>query len=82
MLAVCAPLCPFSPGKYIDAEADPEEVVSDLEAMLQHISSLGEALQTYNRYFQLFDMAGDDMSSLMLVEKEANSRYQVQGCRG
>jgi hypothetical protein len=77
---MCYPLpCFCLPGKYIDAEADPEEVVCDLEAMLQHISSLGEALQTYNRYFQLFDMAGDDMSALMLVEKEANSRYQVLG---
>jgi hypothetical protein len=36
-------------GTYIDAEADPEEVVADLEGMLQRLGGLGEALGTYNQ---------------------------------
>jgi hypothetical protein len=64
-------------GKYVDAAADPEEVVTDLEGMLQHISELGEQMQTYNSYLRMFEMTEDDMSSLQMVEKEANARYQV-----
>lgn len=66
-------------GKFVDAESDPEEVVADLEAALQHISGLGEAMQTYNSFFALFEMEQDDLSNLMLAEKEANARYRVLG---
>lgn len=65
-------------GKYVDAESDPEEVVSDLEGLLQHISGLGEALAMYNQYLTLFDSAPDDLNTLALAEKEANNRYQVR----
>lgn len=43
--------CPLPPhaGTYIDAEADPEEVVVDLEAMLQNLNNIGETLATYNQ---------------------------------
>eukprot|EP00882_Tetradesmus_deserticola_P029870 GHRQ01033497.1.p1 GENE.GHRQ01033497.1~~GHRQ01033497.1.p1 ORF type:complete len:381 (+),score=198.64 GHRQ01033497.1:102-1244(+) len=64
-------------GKYVDASSDPDDVVSDLEAMLQHISGLGEALGLYNQYLGLFDAATDDLSTLMMAEKEANGRYQL-----
>ena len=33
----------------MDAEADPEAVVVELEAMLQRLGGLGEALTTYNQ---------------------------------
>lgn len=69
-----------SVGKYVDAESDPEEVVTDLEGLLQHISGLGEALGLYNQYLTLFDAAPDELSTLALAEKEANNRYQVTDC--
>lgn len=65
-------------GKYVDATADAEEVVAELEATLQRIGELGEALGVYNSYFTLFDASQDEMSSFMLAEKEANGRYQVR----
>lgn len=68
-----------SAGKYVDAESDPEEVVTDLEGLLQHISGLGEALGLYNQYLTLFDATPDELSTLALAEKEANNRYQVTG---
>jgi hypothetical protein len=61
----------------MDAEADAEEVVSDLEGLLQHVSGLGEALGLYNQYLALFEAPQDDLSTLALAEKEANSCYQV-----
>lgn len=61
----------------MDASYDPDEVVSDLETLLQHISGLGESLGLYNQYLGMFDAAVDDLSVLMMAEKEANSRYQV-----
>lgn len=61
----------------MDAASDPDDVVNDLEALLQHISGLGEALGLYNQYLGLFDAATDDLSTLMMAEKEANGRYQV-----
>jgi hypothetical protein len=61
----------------VDASCDPDEVVSDLETLLQHISGLGESLGLYNQYLGMFDAAADDLSVLMMAEKEANSRYQV-----
>lgn len=70
-------LCVAVLGKYVDASWDPEDVVADLEGLLQHISGLGEALGMYNQYLALFDAATDDLSTLMMAEKEANSRYQV-----
>lgn len=79
----CVPDClpgRSAPGKYIDAESDAEDVVADLEASLHHISGLGEALAMYNQYLTLFDAASDDLSNLMLAEKEANNRYQVWLC--
>jgi hypothetical protein len=65
-------------GKFVDASSDPDDVVNDLEALLQHISGLGEALGLYNQYLGLFDAATDDLSTLMMAEKEANGRYQVR----
>lgn len=44
---------PTLPGIYVDAEADPEAVVVDLEAMLQRLGGLGEALATYNQVRQV-----------------------------
>jgi hypothetical protein len=69
--------CSFA-GKYVDASSEPDDVVNDLEALLQHISGLGEALGLYNQYLGLFDAATDDLSTLMMAEKEANGRYQVR----
>lgn len=60
-----------------------EEVVSELEGLLQHVSGLGEALALYNEYLGLFDADPDDLGTLMAAEKEANSRYQVcEACDG
>jgi hypothetical protein len=70
-------LCCRAAGKFVDASSDPDDVVNDLEALLQHISGLGEALGLYNQYLGLFDAATDDLSTLMMAEKEANGRYQV-----
>jgi hypothetical protein len=65
-------------GKFVEAESDPEEVVTDLESLLQHISGLGEALGLYNQYLSLFDAVPDDLSTLSMAEKEANNKYQVR----
>lgn len=67
-------------GKFVDAESDPDEVVTELEGLLQHISGLGEALGVYNQYLTLFDATPDDLNTLAMAEKEANSRYQVRVC--
>ncbi|KAF6263196.1 dynein heavy chain 8 [Scenedesmus sp. NREL 46B-D3] len=78
MHCLCTPLrnnC--AAGKYVDASSDPDDVVNDLEAQLQHISGLGEALGLFNQYLGLFDAATDDLSTLMMAEKEANGRYQL-----
>ncbi|KAI8468855.1 MAG: dynein heavy chain, N-terminal region 2-domain-containing protein [Monoraphidium minutum] len=79
-------------GMYVDAEADPEEVVADLEAGLQRLGGLGDALATYNqaggarrpegpfwdaRYLGLVDQPQDEGAALMLAEKELNARYQL-----
>lgn len=64
-------------GKFVDASSEPDDVVADLEGLLQHISELGEALGMYNQYLALFELPADDLSMLMMAEKEANSRYQV-----
>jgi hypothetical protein len=77
LLMCCVCLC-CTAGKFVDASSDPDEVVNDLEALLQHISGLGEALGLYNQYLGLFDAATDDLSTLMMAEKEANGRYQVR----
>eukprot|EP00879_Flechtneria_rotunda_P022627 GHRR01023894.1.p1 GENE.GHRR01023894.1~~GHRR01023894.1.p1 ORF type:complete len:968 (+),score=348.72 GHRR01023894.1:492-3395(+) len=63
--------------KFVDAKLDPDEVTADLEALLQHISGLGEAQALYNQYLTLFEAPTDDLSTLMLAEKVANSRYQL-----
>lgn len=74
--------CNFAVGKYVDAESDPDDVVTDLEGLLQHISGLGEALAVYNQYLALFDAAPDELNILAMAEKEANNRYQVSQAHG
>jgi hypothetical protein len=43
----------------VDAEADPEEVVADLEAMLQTLGGLREDLSRYNEVCSMARLGSD-----------------------
>jgi hypothetical protein len=62
---------------YVDADADPATVVADLEAQLAHWGELQASCATCKEYQVLFELEPEDVGSLLLVEKELNSRYQV-----
>eukprot|EP00798_Chlamydomonas_sp_ICE-L_P012761 gene12761-16012_t len=66
-----------SMGDYVDPDADPEVVVTDMEAMLERVKELNKACETYQGYQRLFELDEDDFGQLVQCEKEANDRYNL-----
>ncbi|KAI5062354.1 hypothetical protein GOP47_0022893 [Adiantum capillus-veneris] len=64
-------------GKYLMPESDPKEIVAELLLISDRISEIRARLETCRGYQKLFQMAIDDLSNLMMTEKEYNMRYGV-----
>jgi hypothetical protein len=53
---------------FVDAEADPEEVVTDLEAMLQALGGLSEDLARFNQVRGVFGERGSRVAVWGMAE--------------
>ncbi|KAJ9534885.1 hypothetical protein QJQ45_029552, partial [Haematococcus lacustris] len=64
-------------GDYINADADPEQVVADLDGVMTHIEELKAASETYKEYEALFERDASDFSLVAQTEKEAAAKHHL-----
>ncbi|KAK9828903.1 hypothetical protein WJX72_002692 [[Myrmecia] bisecta] len=64
-------------GIFIDPETPPAEAVNELEQILERITELKAAAETYAGYQALFALPPDEFVNLAAVEKEADGRFTV-----